>query len=468
MSNTFVPVEKKNEELTLVIQRIFEILSKTQNALTTDLTALDKNTYQFVSEALYKTINNLPKEQQVLYRALFHLVYRSEVLSFGAGLYSLHFILAAISDMLRANKHLGANDYELSQEYQKTLESLKTLFFQHTKPPTMKDLESVVSKTCANNPVVQTAIMEAIKLSGIDGKIVIEDGKQSSFLLEQKPGYSFKLKPYSYLLPNGTWNRNQCKVLMVDGFVENISEIDHLLLKAHETRQPMVIFSTGFSEEVVATIKTNNDRAIFDINLVRIPVDVNSINMIVDIAVVCGAQPVSSLSGQSLTLVKWNELATIDKINVRLSETAIQHEKSKFHVLAHMKSLLEKRNQSSYLEDLENLIDLRLRTLASDTTTIHLPDVSFSENSTIRVQIDNGLRAIKAVMQNGIVDLDGVLKDYASQPGQLSSAIEKGLQGIASVNKEVPALSLLVSLTLSGPVAISLITSSGMVVSSEE
>jgi hypothetical protein len=464
MSNTFISLEKKNEELTAVIQRVFEILTRTQNGLTSELTTLDKNTYHFISEALYKTIKNLPKEQQVLYRALFHLVYRSEVLSFGAGLYSLRFVLGLISEMLRSNNHQTANDYDLLQEYQQTLESLKTLFYKHTKPPTMKDLESVVSKTCANNKIVQTAIMEAMKLSGVDGKIVIENGKQNVFLIEQKPGYSFRLKPYSYLLENGSWIRDQCKVLLVDGFVENISEIDHLLLKAHETKQPMVIFSTGFAEEVVATVKTNNDKSRFDVNLVRIPVDMDSINMIVDIAVVCGSLPISSLSGQSLALIKWHELATIEKINVRLSETSIQHEKTKFHVLAHMRNLLDKRNQSSYLEDLENLVDMRLRALAADTTTINLPDVSFTENSTIRVQIDNGLRAIKAVMQNGIVDLDGVLKEYKNTGQLLSDATEKGLQGIASVNKEVPALSLLVSLTLSGPVAISLITSSGMIV----
>ena len=167
-----------------------------------------------------------------------------------------------------------------------------------------------------------------------------------------------------------------------------------------------------------------------------------------------------------LTYQSWENLPSIDKIRVTLKETLVENNVTRFAVSSHIKYLLEKRQQQSAIEDLENLIDARLRGLVSDAAIINLPDVTTIENDACRVKIDNCLRAVKAVLNYGVTDLSKIVvkleklgtKDFTSE------AIVDSLKKISSYKKELPTLSVITTLKLAGPVACMVLCSDGIVV----
>ena len=80
------------------------------------------------------------------------------------------------------------------------------------------------------------------------------------------------------------------KVLLVDGLIEKVSELDKLLNKSFETKNTLMIVAQGFSEEVVATVWNNNNRGIFDVMLARLPQSLESLNVLNDISAVSGVR----------------------------------------------------------------------------------------------------------------------------------------------------------------------------------
>ena len=147
---------------------------------------------------------------------------------------------------------------------------------------------------------LSSVLLEAIKLGGIESKIVCEPTKNSKTSIELKNGYNFTINPFDlFYNQKGRWDREKVKCLIVDGFVENISEIDHLLTESNKTKNPMIIFANGFNDDVIQTLKFNFERETLDIFPVKIDIELDSINTINDIAVVCGGDIISSLKGNS-------------------------------------------------------------------------------------------------------------------------------------------------------------------------
>ena len=60
------------------------------------------------------------------------------------------------------------------------------------------------------------------------------------------------------------------KFIIIDGYIETVGEIHHLLDQAYKTKVPHVIFCFGMSNEVDHVIKYNNTHSKFEIFCVRV------------------------------------------------------------------------------------------------------------------------------------------------------------------------------------------------------
>lgn len=389
------------------------------------------------------------------------------MLSQGAGPAAFLFAIGFAKYLLTHKFLDNINSQLVVEDYQLRVGRIKGLLEQNAKVATSQNIIQGIEQACPNNKILQELAWQAVSLAGLEGKIFVENGKQPNYLVEYRDGYTFAAKPFKFFLDpkHGTWEKDNCKIMVLDGLIEKVSEIDHILQKCFETKQALVIVAQGFSEEVVATLKANQERKNFDCIPVRIMPDIESLNMINDIGVVCGAIPISSLKGELLCFVKFEELPTVENIKCNVKEIAIQNSSTRAAVNSHIRALLEKRNENFEIEDVQNLIDNRLKTMVSSAVIIHLENASSMVIDTTRIQLDNALRSAKTILNYGTVDLDHFLKAKWKPEGGLDFAIEAGLQMINAnkKNKELPTLSLVATLFISGKPLLELLGSNGMV-----
>ena len=91
------------------------------------------------------------------------------------------------------------------------------------------------------------------------------------------------------------------RFIIIDGFLESIGEIHHLLHYAAESKEPHVIFCFGMSEEVKSVIIENNTRGITKIFPISMTFDESSINILNDIALIHDSEIISALKGQTIS-----------------------------------------------------------------------------------------------------------------------------------------------------------------------
>ena len=148
------------------------------------------------------------------------------------------------------------------------------------------------------------------------------------------------------------------KFALINGIIESVGEIHHLLYKANETKQPFVIFCFGMSEEVKQTILNNNSAGKFKVYPVCLNVnDENSLNILNDMAAIHDSDVISSDLGQSISQEVRKELPTGHKIcfyNGKISITPVASSKK---IESHRRFL------KSRIREAETKIDVRVDVL---------------------------------------------------------------------------------------------------------
>ena len=228
----------------------------------------------------------------------------------------------------------------------------------------------------------------------------------------------------------------------------------------------MIIVAQGFEEEVVATLKANQDRGIFNVIPLRMQPDLDGLNVMNDLASVAGTDIVSSLKGEILTFKSYEDIPTVDNIRVTPSTLTIQNTATRGQVGAQVRLLFDKRSQSHVVEDISNLYDKRIQSLLAHSVTIRLPNMAKSANDSARVKIDIALRTNKSLMSYGTVDFEKVVEAYEGG-GVIGVAIKEALQAtIKQLNPNelvIPALTAYAGVHFAGVTMLSMITSSGLI-----
>lgn len=439
-------------------ENLENIYKKVEKSLSQQLYSLNKDTYHFIINLLQ------PKDR--LERAycshIFNIAYQSEVISQGAGPNS--FVFAnAFSKSLLVGDDINGNSTAIVEGYQLEVAKIHNLAQQISQPATSEHIKSCIFAAVGYDRILTDVVWESASLAGLEGKVYIENGKQDSYLIEQKLGHTFKVNPYRFFLKsNDKWEATNCKVILIDGVIEDTSEIEHILIKSCETKIPLMILAQGFSEEIVATLKANQERDNFDCIAIRVMPDLESINVISDIAKCCNTMPVTSLKGDRLCFLNYDEIPIVDKIRCNRAELVIENKASGAAVASQLRYLVEKR-QNEPVEDVVNLLDKRIRSLVANTVVIHLPNIPANNLDDARVKLDNGLRAIKTVLNHGVINLDLLLSNMDRGSTDVSRAIYDGIKRLSQEKKELPTLSLLATLHIVGKTMLLLLSSNGMV-----
>ena len=445
-----------------------EKLFKTEKAFSENLNPLDKESYHFISRLLVPET----RWDRILYSHIFKTALQSEKLSATSSYISVLTAISFIETLLKHKDFLQKNEYEVMEIYQTQIAELQKNFQSITKPLTKNLSPDFIDKICKDSQL-STAIFEAMELSGMEGNIQIENGEGDSYTVELRYGYHFPAKIYKLFLPTfGMWLQTNCKIFLVDGIVEKVSEIDHILRKSFETKIPLIFVAQGFSEEILATLKTNYDKKNFNIFPVVLGTDLDSLNVLNDISSVTGCKVLSTLTGDMLIYANYDDLPLVDLIKCTENGMLIQHTKNRGAVAAQIKSLIEKRKEQDNrgILDVTSLFDKRISNLLAHTVVIRLPNFNKIENEYIRTKIDISLRTIKSLIAYGYMNLEDIksLSVNLESKIPLQIAIKETLKNITEqckTNDKIPTLSVALGLFFTGKSMIQLMCSGGIVVS---
>lgn len=460
---TLLPsIQQANEKMKNTLGRI-------KVALSSQGYPLNKETYHFLTKVLEPS----NRVERTLYMLLFQAAYQSEMLSAGSAYLAVRFANEFISQLMKVPNLSQRNEVDLMKVFERAALRLNKAIAEHSKHISEEALKEDIRRISDDKELCE-AILQAIAVCGLEGKIHIEDSISNSYVVEQKSGYFFSaVKPFKFFIPqSGVWEVSNPKVMLVDGVLEQVSEIDKILNGAMETKIPVLLLAHGFSEEVISTIKVNVDHGKFNIMPVRLTTELDSLNVLNDIAVVCGAEVISTLKGDLVYLKSFDSLPTVEKVKLTPRELNVENAKTRRGVSNQIRMLLEKRRDQQSVSDLSDLTDKRIQGLIAASVALRLPNMAPSKRESTKVRIDVALRHAKTLLTHGVVDYSDMLsfgytkeETFAKElDDELEAAFYRTLLSFEEEFGTLPALSLWASIYLAGKAVISLMTTGGLVV----
>lgn len=253
-----------------------------------------------------------------------------------------------------------------------------------TKKDLLRELENLKLES-----KLFSILRTCVDLSNIDTKVSIKKTSSKDPYVELIKGHQFYLDT---LLSMSSLTLDRAFTICIDGYVESVSELHHLLEHFSENKQACLIFCRGLSNDVLHTIKVNNDRQIFSVYPYIVPFDVENVNVLVDLAVVTDTDVISSLKGNLISSFDVKDLGSVD--SCVLSKNFVRFKsKSLKRTDDHVKQLLEKLEERP---ELETHISKRLRSLSAECIEVCIPDdINFYSYSQ---QLDEGIRVMSSIL----------------------------------------------------------------------
>jgi hypothetical protein len=330
-------------------------------------------------------------------------VITSELLAGGSGELCLSLIFdllsSCIKDMRKGKSH---------NEIIRCINSCEDRWVSHLKSSGRKLDRSAFDKLISeiNDDFCQSIIDIVMKLSDIKTAVHVEKSNAVNTTVELFSGSSFCVgADTNFLMGKNLWERKNVRSIMIDGMIESIGEIHHLLEKAAETKEPYVIFSRDMSPDVLHTLYVNIQRRTIDVLPVCVGLDENTINILNDIAIVCGGDIVSSYKGDLIASAVKDELPISDFISVSNKGVVIRNDKTKKDVTDHMRYLEKKRN-SQREAALRVVFDDRLKAMCSNKIVVNVgTSARFKNRSTIE-NLDKFYRMCQPLLRYGFLKTD--------------------------------------------------------------
>jgi len=200
----------------------------------------------------------------------------------------------------------------------------------------------------------------------VSTRLFIEESHVNKNVILKTNSITFNLDFDSdFLLSKKKWEAKDYNFVIIDGFIDTVGEIFHLLQNASENKEPYVIFCKGMSPEVKDVFLQNLKRR--TINVFPVSLDINelNVNILIDFAMLHGSDVVSSLKGETISIavrrkLKKGKKISIDKNGINFKPLIPDN------IIAKHVAYLEKRKGTSSIEANTEILEKRIKILSAD------------------------------------------------------------------------------------------------------
>ena len=268
------------------------------------------------------------------------------------------------------------------------------------------------------------------KNASLEYFITIEKTKGNNVTIVKDDQISFDLDYDNAFLGGKTKHvMKNYRFVIIDGIIESVGEIHHLLTKASEDKNPYVLFCFGLSEEVKHTIIENNRRGITEVFPVSINLNEDSINILNDIAVLHQSEVISSLKGQTISQATRKELSVGKSITMMRDNLIIEPVCNSMDLKIHRDFLFNRSKKTDNEQNRELLIK-RIKRMSTKTVKLYIPDRLFLKNDFVR-ELDYLLRFLKNI-SNPMIKLSKSNKNFYYFPSFCIELIQSKKESLVS------------------------------------
>jgi len=194
-----------------------------------------------------------------------------------------------------------------------------------------------------------------------------------------------------FMLKKDNIKLSDFNVILIDGFIDSIGEIHHLLYKASEDKMDYVLFCKGMRDEVKHTIMLNLQRGTINLYPVSLNIDEENVNILSDISSILNVEVVSATKGDVISVELRKDMPIRSEMEISKRGIVLRPQKGN-------SIELQKRYLSSRLKNINqddpnySFLKKRLKNLISKKMTIELK-ANYSQEGIF--EIDGFLKFIK-------------------------------------------------------------------------
>ena len=247
-------------------------------------------------------------------------------------------------------------------------------------------------------------LSSAVDKTGALGTIEVKGGRYSNVEIYEGISVAAKLAPAFQSQVAGIIHLTDCKVVIVDGAILDISELNRLLVYANESKSSIAIFASQFSDDILNTLVVNWNNG----RLKAVPIifesTLNDLNQPGDVATVVGGRLISKDCEYSITLLNEEELPTVKSITVNnvSKKCDLILDSDGLSRAFFLRNEIQKKREKEKIEDVKNILSARLAKLTSRKTIITIK-CDIEESGIVKDRISDLFSFIKCCANESIV-----------------------------------------------------------------
>jgi hypothetical protein len=248
--------------------------------------------------------------------------------------------------------------------------------------------------------VISNLITDILDISDKNSKVIVGKRLQPNTIVHKTFNNVIPIKTNPAFLKQKTKFKD-ANVVLIDGAIMEISEINSFMELAHKTKEPYVLFARTIGDDVLNTIHTNNLREAFTIIPIEVPMEEHTLNMLKDLSVITGATIASSDMGDIISMSLINGIQAGITIDINSTSVIISNSKNQKTANNLIKNLTEKLKNPDINKD---IINARLKGLTSNTINVDIGTELLNKCPLIIEDCDRFFRHLTQLFKFGIIE----------------------------------------------------------------
>ncbi|MBR2902615.1 MAG: chaperonin GroEL [Clostridia bacterium] len=367
------------------------------------------------------------------------------------------------------NLAAGANPMILRKGMAKAVDAAVEGIAEISRPVNGSEDISRVAAISANDDKIGELIAEAMDKVTAEGVITVEESKTTGTQLDVVEGMQFDRGYLSAYMVTDTDKMEAVLddpfILVTDKKISAIQEILPVLEQIAQSGKKLLIIAEDVEGEALSTLVLNKLRGVFTCVAVKAPgFGDRRKAMLQDIAILTGAQVISSELGMELKDATVAHLGRAHQVKVQKENTIIVDgagDPTEIEMRKNgIKAQLEETTSSYDKEKLQE----RLAKLAGGVAVIQVGAATETEMKEKKLRIEDALAATKAAVEEGIVPGGGtayinVIKKVAAATAKLTGDEKTGAAIIVKALEE-PVRQIVTNAGLEGAVVVNKVMAS--------
>ena len=315
---------------------------------------------------------------------------------------------------------------DLKEMLEEDIDKICEFLYDSASVCNLKDIASVATIAANNDSELGQLIHVVFERIGKDGVITVEKSETNETTFNVTEGLEFDNGYLSHLMINddstGEAVLKNPLVLLTDKEIKKFEDILPALKIADANSQPLLIICKEMEGNALTNILMNLVQKRVDCCVVRAP-DWGQvqIELLRDMAAICGANPYLSNLDMDLRKIKREDLGNLDKAVINRYNSILMgtppNEEIYQKRLGDINAMLEQA-KNDYEKD---KLRTRLGRLTGGVAVIKVGGMTETEITEKKERLDDALNASRAALQDGIIAGGGFMLNLASKECDIKS-----------------------------------------------